>query len=53
MHGEMTSIPMWIVESAAFIIAGTIEAAFSNGRWGALLLIAGVVIALRATRPED
>jgi hypothetical protein len=53
MHGEMTSIPMWIVESAAFIIAGAIAAALSNGRIGAFLLIAGVLIALRATRPQD
>jgi hypothetical protein len=53
MYGEMTSIPMWIVESAALIIAGAIAAAFSNGRIGGILLIVGVVIALRATRPQD
>jgi hypothetical protein len=52
INGEMSSIPRWTVQSAALIIAGVIAAAVSHGRMGAVLLIGGVLIALRATRPQ-
>jgi hypothetical protein len=52
IHRGMTSIPTWALQSAGLILAGVIAVAVSHGRMGAGLLIGGVLIALRATRPH-